>query len=103
MVAPGSGSVARSVRAALRCCSSGPTALRAATASASPTQARATICAGVLDACRRNWRLGSGVHWRRPKEMHHHTRERLLEGIYACEESREDALAIYLSRVMHLL
>ena len=35
--------------------------------------------------------------------MHSRTRERLLEGIFACEENREDALAAYLSRVMHLL
>ena len=61
------------------------------------------------DLCGRTWRRQAklearlGPHWQRPKGMHHRTRERLLEGIFACEEIREDALAVYLSRVMHLL
>ena len=61
------------------------------------------------DLCGRTWRRQAkmearlGPHWQRPKGMHHRTPERLLEGIFACEEIREDALAGYLSRVMHLL
>ena len=58
---------------------------------------------------RRAWRRQAklearlGPNWQRPKGMHHRTRTRLLEGIFECEEIREDALAVYLSRVMHLL
>lgn len=60
------------------------------------------------DLCGRTWRRQAklearlGPHWRRPKGMHCRTRERLLEGIFECEEIREDALAVYLSQVMHL-
>lgn len=61
------------------------------------------------DLCGRTWRRQAklearlGPHWQRPKGMHHRTRERLLGAIFACEATREDALAVYLSRVMHLL
>lgn len=61
------------------------------------------------DLCGRTWRRQQklearlGPNWRRPKGMHHRTRERLLDGIFACEEIREDALAVYLSLVMRLL
>lgn len=41
-----------------------------------------------------------GPHWRRPKGMHHTTRERLLAVIFECESRREDALAGYLDKVM---
>ena len=55
------------------------------------------------DAIGRTWRrqakleakLGPG--WRRPRGMHRQTRERLLEGIFRCEEVRDDALAHYLA------
>jgi hypothetical protein len=61
------------------------------------------------DVCGRAWRRQAklearlGRHWQRPKGMHRRTHERLLEGIFECEQTRDDMLAAYLSRVMHLL
>ena len=54
---------------------------------------------------RRQWKLERrlGENWRRPKGMHHATRSRLLEGIFECERSREDAIAVYLSRLPGLM
>lgn len=57
------------------------------------------------DAMGRAWRrqaklearLGTG--WRRPKGMHHATRDRLLKGIWACEEKRDEALEAHLQRL----
>lgn len=40
--------------------------------------------------------LGAG--WRRPKGMHHRTRERLLKIIWDCEGAREDALEAFVAR-----
>ena len=70
---------------------------------------RVTYASQSDDALGRTWRRQAklearlGEHWRRPKGMHHRTRERLLEGIFECEGAREDALASYLARVAHLL
>lgn len=61
------------------------------------------------DLCARTWRKQAkleaqlGPYWQRPKGMHDRTRERLLQGTFACEAVREDALAAYLSRVVHLM
>jgi hypothetical protein len=61
------------------------------------------------DGCARSWRRQAKLEarlepcWRRPKGMHRRTRERLIEGIFACEDFREDAVASYLTRVAHLL
>lgn len=55
-----------------------------------------------LDRC---WRKQSkleaklGPNWSRPKGMHHATRDKLLEGIWACEAQRDDALVAYMDRV----
>ena len=53
----------------------------------------------------RAWRVQSklerrlGENWQRPKGMHHITRRRILDGIFACEEWRDAALSIYLQRM----
>lgn len=57
------------------------------------------------DACGRAWRKQSklearlGENWRRPKGMHHKTRNGLLEVIWQCESVREDALVAYMDRI----
>ena len=57
------------------------------------------------DICGRSWRKQSklearlGPNWRKPKGMHHATRERLMERIWQCEEIRENALAAYVERI----
>lgn len=68
-------------------------------------------CAGVVytsqseDAIGRSWRRQRklerrlGEDWRRPKGMHHRTRDRLLERVFACEELREEAIARYMHRL----
>ena len=49
------------------------------------------------DALGRAWRLQSklesrlGDNWARPKGMHHSTREKIVERIFGCEMTREDA------------
>jgi len=54
------------------------------------------------DAIGRGWRRQSkierrlGANWARPKGMHHATHERLLDGIFDCEEHRDMALAGYM-------
>ena len=56
------------------------------------------------DALGRAWRLQRklesrlGENWQRPKGMHHHTREKIIERIFDCEMAREDALAAYMAR-----
>jgi hypothetical protein len=40
-----------------------------------------------------------GKNWRRPKGMHHKTRDAILAKVWECEEVREDALAAYLDRM----
>lgn len=57
------------------------------------------------DAIGRAWRKQAklearlGEHWQRPKGMHRATRERLLAGIFACEEFRDAALCSYAARL----
>ena len=57
------------------------------------------------DDCGRSWRKQRkleahlGENWRRPKGMHHATRDRICEAIWACEMVREDALAAYVERL----
>jgi hypothetical protein len=57
------------------------------------------------DALGRTWRRQQklesrlGENWTRPKGMHHRTRERLLDGIFDCEERRDDALAQFIGRM----
>lgn len=56
------------------------------------------------DAMGRSWlrqrklerRLGE--HWARPKGMHQATRARVLDGIFQCEQLRDEALAAYMLR-----
>lgn len=61
------------------------------------------------DLCGRTWRRQAklearlGPNWQRPKGMHHRTRTQLLEGIFECEEVREDTLARFLARMGHWL
>ena len=40
-----------------------------------------------------------GDSWQRPKGMHRATHERILDGIFKCEERRDAALAGYLQRL----
>jgi hypothetical protein len=40
-----------------------------------------------------------GPDWHRPKGMHRATHSRVLEGIWACEGARDDALAAYCARL----
>lgn len=53
----------------------------------------------------RAWRIQNrledrlGPNWTRLKGMHHSTREKLLARIWACEEAREDALAVFMFRL----
>lgn len=56
------------------------------------------------DACGRSWIAQQkcerklGPNWSKPKGMHHATRKRLLDRIWACEEARENALAAFIAR-----
>lgn len=56
------------------------------------------------DALGRSWRKQQkleaklGPDLSKPKWMHHRTRAKLLEGIWACEATREDALLAYMDR-----
>lgn len=58
------------------------------------------------DLCDRTWRKQAkaeaklGPNWTRPKGMHATTRERLMSIIWACEETRDRALAGFLSALM---
>lgn len=57
------------------------------------------------DECGRAWRKQQkaeaklGANWRRPKGMHHATRERLLQTIWECEETRDMAIAGFMAKV----
>jgi hypothetical protein len=61
------------------------------------------------DECGRTWRNQQkaeaklGVGWARPKGMHHKTRERLLAVIWACEETRNIAIARFMAKVGFVL
>lgn len=58
------------------------------------------------DQCDRTWRKQAkaeaklGPNWRRPKGMHAPTRERLMSIIWACEETRDLALACFLTKMV---
>lgn len=70
---------------------------------------RCRKCSGVVygsqadDEIGRSWRRQQKLearldeHWRRPKGMHRATRGRILEGIWRCEEERDNALARFLA------
>ena len=72
-------------------------------------------CGGVAytsqceDAIGRAWRRQSkleqrlGENWVRPKGMHHATRARLMERIFACEMERDEAIEAFLARVPGLM
>lgn len=57
------------------------------------------------DECGRAWRKQQKAeakldsNWRRPKGMHHATRERLLQTIWDCEETRDMAIAAFMAKV----
>jgi len=67
-------------------------------------------CSGVAytsqseDTIGRAWRRQAklerrlGKNWARPKGMHHATRARLMDRIFACEMERDDAIAAFLAR-----
>lgn len=58
------------------------------------------------DALGRSWRAQQklenrlGPNWERPKGMHHKTRERIVDRISDCQETRENALAGYVARML---
>lgn len=64
---------------------------------------RAAYASQSDDALGRTWRRQAKLEarrdadWGRPKGMHRRTRERLLQGIFACEAVRDEALARYLA------
>ena len=61
------------------------------------------------DECGRSWRKQQkaeaklDAHWRRPKGMHHATRERLLQTVWECEETRDLAIAAFMAKVGFIL
>lgn len=60
------------------------------------------------DALDRMWRKQQkierklGEHWRRPRGMRHRTYDRLIAALCDCEERRDRALAVAVSRMMAL-
>lgn len=58
------------------------------------------------DACGRSWRMQQKLErrlaadWRKPKWMRWATHDRLIERLSACEETREQALAGFVARLM---
>lgn len=60
------------------------------------------------DLIGRTWRLQQRLerrlddHWARPRGMHRRTRERLLDGIFRCEELRDRAIAKFIARYTRL-
>ena len=65
---------------------------------------RVAYASQAEDAMGRAWRRQGKLearldeNWRRPKGMHHATRERLVDGIFDCERLRDEALSAYLCR-----
>lgn len=57
------------------------------------------------DAMGRAWRVQQrledrlGPNWTRLKGMHHSTRAKLLDRIFECEQQRDDALAVFMTRM----
>jgi hypothetical protein len=61
------------------------------------SQSEDAIGRGWLRQCKLESRLGE--NWRRPKGMRRATHQRILERIFDCEEQRDDAIAMYVSRM----
>jgi hypothetical protein len=65
---------------------------------------RLTYASRSEDVIGRSWRKQGklerklGPDWAKPKFMHHATKSRILSGIFACEERRDTAIALFLRR-----